>query len=106
MTVRNARVVEAVDIACARAGIDRADIDHVIYINDRREAVAEIARAIGVPIERTNADFVAQHGHMGAADQMVSLAQHVQRGDLRPGEIVALCGMSIGMHWCATLLAA
>ncbi len=106
MKVRNARVVEAVDTACARAGLVRADIDHLIYINDRREAVADIAGPIGVPIGRTNAGFVAQHGHMGAADQMVSLGQHVQRGDLRPGEIVALCGMSIGMHWCATLLAA
>lgn len=106
MKVRNARVVEVVDIACTRAGLVRADIDHVIYINDRREAVDDIARAIGVPITRTSAGFAAQHGHMGAADQMVSLGQHVQRGDLRVGEIVALCGMSIGMHWCATLLAA
>lgn len=105
-TLRDARVVEAVDIACSRAGLTRADIDHVIYINDRREAVAKIADAVGVPIERTNADFTAQHGHMGAVDQLVSLGQHVRRGDLRPGEIVALCGMSAGMHWCATLLTA
>lgn len=103
--VRDARVIEAVELACSRAGLTRADIDHVIYLNDQRDAVARISDEIGVPIERTNADFTVMHGHMGAADQMVSLSEHVRRGDLRAGEIVAVCGISTGMHWCATLLA-
>lgn len=104
LKLRNERVIDVVDKACTRAGISRADLAHVIYINDRREAIGEIAGPLGLSIEHTNAELSGGHGHMGAADQLVSLGQHLERGDLSPGDIVALCGMSIGMRWCCTLV--
>ncbi|MFI0907264.1 3-oxoacyl-ACP synthase III family protein [Streptomyces sioyaensis] len=101
---RDERVAEIVDQACARVGLTRADLDHVIYINDARPgAIEAVSDPLGLPIERTNAEFARTHGHMGAADQLVSLGLHLERGDLKPGEIVALCGISAGMRWICTL---
>jgi 3-oxoacyl-[acyl-carrier-protein] synthase-3 len=104
LTQRNERIHEMIDRGCERAGITRADVDHVIYVNDSAQAIAAIADPLGVPPERTNTAISPAHGHMGAADQLVSLALKARGGELKPGEIVALCGMSTGMHWCATLI--
>jgi 3-oxoacyl-[acyl-carrier-protein] synthase-3 len=101
---RNERIVAVVDRACDRAGLTRADLDHVVYINDSPAAVTAIAEPLGLPTERSNAALAPRHGHMGAADQLVSLGEHLERGDLRSGDVVALCGMSTGMHWCATVI--
>jgi len=101
---RDERVVEIVDRACARAGLSRSDLDHVIYINDARPgAIESVAKPLGIPVERTNAVFAPLHGHMGAADQLTSLGLHLERGDLKLGDIVALCGISSGMRWVCTL---
>jgi 3-oxoacyl-[acyl-carrier-protein] synthase-3 len=101
---RTERILEVVDGACARAGIGREDIAHVIYINESPANIAAIAELLDLPAERTNARFAPQHSHMGAADQLISLGLHLERGDLRSGEVVALCGISTGMHWCCTLI--
>ncbi|MEY9211735.1 3-oxoacyl-ACP synthase III family protein [Thermobifida halotolerans] len=95
---------EVIDAACARAGITRGDVDHVIYTNDSPASITAIAKALDHPPHRTNAELSPEHGHMGAADQLVSLGVHLERGDLRPGDVVALCGISTGMQWCCTLL--
>ncbi|NHV28550.1 3-oxoacyl-ACP synthase III family protein [Burkholderia sp. D-99] len=104
---RNDWLTETVDAACARSGLTRRDVDHLIYINDARPgAIEALGKQIGVPVERTNFAFAGVLGHMGAADHLVSLGQHVERGEIRDGDIVAMCGMSTGMHWCCTLLRA
>jgi 3-oxoacyl-[acyl-carrier-protein] synthase-3 len=43
-------------------------------------------------------------GHVGAADQLLSLAGLVERGQLRPGDLVGLLGMARGMHWACTVM--
>ncbi len=102
--VLNARVVEVIEGACRRAGIGRDEVAHVIYINDSPEAIDDIAAPFGLPRERTNAPIAVAHGHMGAADQLVSLGQHLERADLAEGDVVALAGISIGMRWYCTLV--
>jgi 3-oxoacyl-[acyl-carrier-protein] synthase-3 len=93
-----------IDSACERAGIGRGDLAHVININDGAAAIAAVAEPLGLPPERTNAVLAPDHGHMGCADQLASLGLHLERGDLASGDIVALCGISTGMHWCCTLI--
>jgi 3-oxoacyl-[acyl-carrier-protein] synthase-3 len=100
----NARVVGVIERACRRAGVSRSDIADVIYINDSPDAIDDIARPFGVPLERTNAAVSVRHGHMGAADQLVSLGQRLERGEFDPGDVVALAGISIGMRWYCSLV--
>jgi 3-oxoacyl-[acyl-carrier-protein] synthase-3 len=97
-------VCDVVDEACRQAHVQRSDLARVIYINDRQDSIQEIAGALNIPVERTNIELAAIHGHMGAADQLVSLGEHLQRGELRKGDLVALCGIAIGMRWYCTLV--
>lgn len=102
----NNRVVEVIDRACKRAGVRTEDLARFVYINDSPDSVDDIGKLLGLPIERTNAELAAEHGHMGAADQLVSLSQHLERGELKPGDLVALSGISLGMRWYCSLIEA
>lgn len=97
------RVVQVIDMACRRAGVSRHDVARIVYLNDP-DGCDDIAAAAGVPVSCTNADIARTHGHMGAADQMVALVEHLERGEVVDGDLVALCGTSIGMRWCCTLV--
>ncbi|WP_017539643.1 3-oxoacyl-[acyl-carrier-protein] synthase III C-terminal domain-containing protein [Nocardiopsis halophila] len=105
LSLRYSRMLEAVDGACGRAGVKRSDIDHLIYLNDSPSSIAAVAEPLGVPPERTNAGTAPRHGHMGAADQVAALAEKTDQGEVRPGDLIALCGISTE-RWSATLIRA
>ncbi|GAA4079489.1 3-oxoacyl-[acyl-carrier-protein] synthase III C-terminal domain-containing protein [Nonomuraea soli] len=98
------RVVQVVDDACRRAGVKRADLARVIYINDNQSSMQAMANALQIPVERTNAALSALHGHMGVADQLISLGEHLERGEVGKGDLVALCGIASGMRWHCSLV--
>jgi 3-oxoacyl-[acyl-carrier-protein] synthase-3 len=100
----NARVAEVVEKACARAGVPLSGLARLIYINDTPDSIDDVAKPCGLTLAQTNADLAVEHGHMGSADQLVSLGELVERGELHPGDLVALCGISIGMRWYCTLV--
>ncbi|WP_019855915.1 3-oxoacyl-ACP synthase III family protein [Actinopolyspora mortivallis] len=100
---RYRRLVEVIDHACARAGLGREDLTHLIYLNDSATSINAVAEPLGIPLEHTNAELAPDHGHMGAADQLVSFGQLLERGELSSGDIVVLCGISTE-RWSATLL--
>ena len=72
------RVTEVIRRACQRAGISTDRLTHVVYINDSADTIAEAAEPFGISIEHTNAEISARHGHMGAADQLISLGELLQ----------------------------
>jgi len=99
----NNRTVSVIEGACRRAGLSRADVSRVIYINDP-DGIEDIAGVLGIPVERTNYKVATAHGHMGAADQLTALGHHLEHGEVAPGDVVALCGISIGMRWYCSLI--
>ncbi|MFH8472625.1 3-oxoacyl-[acyl-carrier-protein] synthase III C-terminal domain-containing protein [Streptomyces sp. NPDC018000] len=99
------RLGDVVDQALARAGRDRTQLARLVYLNDNQQAIRAAADAVGIPIERTNAELARELGHMGAADQLICLWQHIEAGELAAGDLVALAGVaSPGMHWFCTLI--
>lgn len=98
-----ARNLGVIDGACRRAGVPREQVSRIIYINDP-DGIEDICALSGTPLERTNWERAKAHGHMGAADQLVCYGQLLARGDLAPGELVALTGISIGMRWYCSLI--
>jgi 3-oxoacyl-[acyl-carrier-protein] synthase-3 len=97
------RLVRVIDGACRRAGVARSDIDHLIYLNDP-DGIDDLIGVLGLPRERTNWELARSHSHMGASDHLVALGQHLERGELNDGDLVALTGISIGMRWYCTLI--
>ena len=104
LDVLNTRSFDVIDRACKRAGVSRDELTHILYLNDSREVIEDVARPFGITPERTNAAVSAQQGHMGAADQLTSLGLLLDRGEIRPGDLVALTGTSIGMRWYCSLV--
>ncbi|MFI6209075.1 3-oxoacyl-ACP synthase III family protein [Streptomyces sp. NPDC051041] len=100
----NARVAQVIDRACERAGVPRQSLARVVYLNDNQKSMKEMARAVGIGLDRTNAELAAELGHCGGADQLICLQAHRERGELRPGDVVALAGLATGMHWFCTLI--
>jgi len=98
---RNRKVIEA---ACARAGVSYDDIRRVIHLNDNVKQLTELAGDLGIPVERTNVELAAELGHVGCADQLLSLERQMATGDLAVGDLVALTSTGSGMHWVCTLL--
>jgi 3-oxoacyl-[acyl-carrier-protein] synthase-3 len=98
------RVTEVITLACQQAGVSPERLAHIIYINDSADTIEEVAAPFGVTVEHTNAEVSLTHGHMGAADQLISLGEALQRGDIKSGDLVAMSGISIGMRWYCTLV--
>lgn len=101
----NERLTAVVDQALARAGRDRDQLARLIFLNDNQQAIQAAADAVGLPVERTNAELARGLSHMGAADQLICLWQHIEAGELALGDLVALAGVAApGMHWFCTLI--
>lgn len=98
------RVIDAVDGACRRAGVDRSELSRLILLNDSQPSLNAVARAAGLPIDRTNAQLAAMLGHFGGADPLVCLSLYHDHELLKPGDLLALAGLSSGMHWFCTLI--
>ena len=95
---------EVVVRACARAGIDIADLAMVFTLSDSVAAMISLAKVLDIPLERTNLELSARHGHLGAADQLLGLHQSRADGVLTDGDRVALIARGRGMHWACTLI--
>ncbi|MFF0740139.1 3-oxoacyl-ACP synthase III family protein [Streptomyces sp. NPDC004111] len=100
----NNRVRTVFERACDSAGVDTGEVKKFLFLNDNQDSLADIAKAVGIPLERTNAELGAGLGHCGGADQLICLDTYLERGELAEGDTVALAGISIGMHWYCTLL--
>ncbi|MEG3629938.1 3-oxoacyl-[acyl-carrier-protein] synthase III C-terminal domain-containing protein [Streptomyces poriticola] len=99
------RLSDVVDEALARAGRERSELTRLIHLNDNQQTFRAVADAVGIPLERTNAELARSLGHMGAADQLVCLWRHIEAGELALGDLVALTGVaSPGMHWFCTIV--
>jgi 3-oxoacyl-[acyl-carrier-protein] synthase-3 len=102
-TVRS-RTGEVFRRACGQAGVAPEAVKRVIHQNDNVRALAEVAEDLGLPLSLTNVDIAVEHGHLGCADQLFSLARQFDDGALVTGDLVALTSVGGGMHWACTLL--
>ena len=98
---RNGEVVRA---ACKRAGVDPGDLARVLHFHDNLRQFTELAKDLGIPLDRTNAELAMDHGHVGCADQLFALERHLAAGELSTGDVVALTSTGSGMHWVCTLV--
>jgi hypothetical protein len=99
---RNRVVFERV---CAAAGVPAGSVERVIYLHDSRNAFGELAKELGVGLDRTNCELAMKYGHLGPADQLLSLERLLGSGELVPGDPAAVLTMGSGMQWACTLLA-
>jgi 3-oxoacyl-[acyl-carrier-protein] synthase-3 len=91
-----------IDQALAKSGSKRADIDYLATLLIKRSAHDYLVDQLGLEPEQTR--YLAEFGHHGQNDQLLSLELAVEEGRLKEGDLVLMISAGIGYAWNALTL--
>lgn len=96
-------ISEAVHAALEAGGLKPSDIDWFVPHQANQRILDGTARKVGIPIERVVVT-VERHGNTSAASVPLALAEAVQDGRIRQGQLVLLEAMGGGFTWGSALI--
>ena len=96
-------VVDSAATALERAGLGPDDVDVFVPHQANIRIIEAVCSRIGVPLERTVTN-IDRYGNTSAASIPLGLADAVDAGRLRGGEVVLLSGFGAGMTWASAVL--
>ena len=98
-------ITEAVEAAAAVAGVAVSEVDWFIPHQANQRILQGVAHRLGVP-EAKVVTTVAQHANTSAASIPLAMAQAVEDGRIRPGQLLLMEAMGGGLTWgaCAVRL--
>jgi 3-oxoacyl-[acyl-carrier-protein] synthase-3 len=89
--------------AMERAGVSPADIDVFVPHQANVRIIESAAQKIGIPMSK--AAIVLDHtGNTSSASIPLALADAVDTGRVRDGDLVLLSGFGAGMTWASAVL--
>lgn len=88
--------------AVRKAGASLADVAYVAMLHVKPSAHRHLLATLGIDPERSV--YLADFGHVGQVDQVLSLELAAHRGLLRPGDLVVLVAAGVGYVWNAITL--
>lgn len=91
-----------IDRALAKSGLKRSDVDYLATLLVKRSAHDYLVNQLGLNPEKTR--YLAEFGHHGQNDQLLSLELAVEEGRLKAGDLVLMISAGIGYAWNATTL--
>jgi 3-oxoacyl-[acyl-carrier-protein] synthase-3 len=97
------RLAEVVDESLTANGLTQADIDWLVPHQANRRIIDSTARKLSLPAEKVVLT-VARHGNTSAASIPLALAEAVEDGRVRQGDLVLLEAMGGGLTWGAALV--
>jgi 3-oxoacyl-[acyl-carrier-protein] synthase-3 len=91
-----------IDQALAKSGLKRADVDYLATLLVKRSAHDYLLAQLGLDPQKTR--YLAEFGHHGQNDQILSLELAVEEGRIKDGDLVLMISAGIGYAWNATTL--
>jgi 3-oxoacyl-[acyl-carrier-protein] synthase-3 len=91
-----------IDKALAKSGYTRSDIDYLATLLIKRSAHDYLMAQLGLAAEQSR--YLAEFGHHGQNDQLLSLELAVEEGRLKQGDLVLMISAGIGYAWGAVVL--
>jgi 3-oxoacyl-[acyl-carrier-protein] synthase-3 len=91
-----------IDRALAKSGLKRADVDYLAMLLVKRSAHDYLIDQLGLKPEQTR--YLAEFGHHGQNDQLLSLDLAVEEDRLKEGDLVLMISAGIGYAWNALTL--
>ena len=88
-----------IDKALEKGGFSRSEVDYLATLLVKRSAHDYLIDQLGLPPERTR--YLAEFGHHGQNDQLLSLELGVEEGRLKAGDLVLMISAGIGYAWAA-----
>ena len=86
-----------IDAALAKAGYTRKDVDYLATLLVKRSAHDYLMNQLGLEPEQTR--YLAEFGHHGQNDQLLSLELATEEGRLKDGDLVLMISAGIGYAW-------
>lgn len=91
-----------VERAVAKAGASMDEVAYLAMLHVKPSAHAALLATLGIPAERSI--YLADYGHLGQVDQILSLELAAAAGTLREGDLVVLVAAGVGYVWNAITL--
>lgn len=88
--------------ACARAGVDIAEVDWFVPHQANQRILDGVARKLGLDPEKV-VSTVALHGNTSAASVPLALDVAIRDGRVKPGQLVLMEALGGGLTWGAAL---
>lgn len=87
----------------AEGGFAVTDIDFIIFTQVRKASIALVMDDLGIPAERTHT-VMEKWGYTGSACIPMALDDALERGRIKPGDLVVFVGSGVGYNQAATAL--
>ncbi|KAL4858291.1 3-oxoacyl-[acyl-carrier-protein] synthase 3 [Chlorella vulgaris] len=94
---------EVIEAALVDAKMDKTQIDWLVMHQANMRIMSAAADRLGVPPERVVSNL-AQYGNTSAASIPLALDEAVRRGDIKPGEVLAMAGFGAGLSWASAIV--
>jgi 3-oxoacyl-[acyl-carrier-protein] synthase III len=94
--------VTVVREAVRKAGATMDEVAYLAMLHVKPSAHRHLLRTLG--IDEARSVYLADYGHLGQVDQMLSLELAAQAGMLRRGDLVVLVAAGVGYVWNAITL--
>lgn len=96
-------ISEAVTAAAADAGVEVSSVDWFIPHQANQRILEGVARRLGID-EKKVVTTVGEHANTSAASIPLAMAQAVEDGRIKPGQLLLLEAMGGGLTWGACVL--
>ncbi len=96
-------IAEAVHAAADMAGVAMGDVDWFIPHQANQRILDGVAKRLGIDPERV-ISTVADHANTSAASIPLALAQGLEDGRIRPGQLILMEAMGGGLTWGAAVV--
>ncbi|KAI3425795.1 hypothetical protein D9Q98_007770 [Chlorella vulgaris] len=96
-------VPTVIEAALVDAKMDKTQIDWLVMHQANMRIMSAAADRLGVPPERVVSNL-AQYGNTSAASIPLALDEAVRRGDIKPGEVLAMAGFGAGLSWASAIV--
>jgi len=94
---------ESIKDALAGIGLTPDDLSLVIPHQANERIIQHAAKSLKIPDERVFSN-IERYGNTSAASIPIALAEAVEQGRVRPGDILAFVGFGGGLTWGATII--
>ncbi len=96
-------MVDSANLSLERAGLTMADIDWVIPHQANRRIIEAAVNRLNWPMERTSTT-VETNGNTSAASIPLALVEELEKGNIKKGDNVLMCGFGAGMTWASAVI--
>lgn len=88
--------------ALQRAGYTPAELDYLGLLHMKPSAHRAVLEAVGLDVSQSY--YLADYGHLGQLDPILSMVLARQNGQIAPGSLLGLAAAGVGYHWGAAVL--